>query len=177
MRDLACARTYYLGESTHMGMPLLPMDDPSIERVSRRLTTTIPDLRRVSSIGDADIIVSVVFAPALPTTTHAPPKPDTEWSAVIERGGPDHKTSYPGGGPFISFGGRIVVGTDAVGGFARQLAAIRTAHPCGGYFELKRISARSLVSLESRSARRDEAASLRTLGVGIPGKLMSFRET
>jgi hypothetical protein len=131
MRELACAHAFYVGEPSHSGMPLVPMNPASIERVRRRLERAIPKFRAVDAIADADIVISVVFAPSSPVTTHAPPKPDTEWAAVIERGGPAHKNEYAELGPYINFNGRMSRGTDAVGGFVKQLAAIRAAHPCG----------------------------------------------
>ena len=131
-RDIACARTFYVGEPPHPGMPLLPMEPDQIRRVTAHLRRGIPDLREVKSVSAADLVISVIFVPALPICTHCDPKPDTEWSAIIEKGGPSHQAGYSGIGPFIGLNGHVVVGTNVVGAFVRQLAELHRNAPCGG---------------------------------------------
>lgn len=132
LQDVGCAQTFFVGEPAHPGMPLLPMDPLWIDRVTRRLNRDVPGLRAVGSVSEADLVVSVIFVQSLPLTTHAPPEPEMEWSVILEKGGASHQREYSGMGGHLSFSGRLVIGGDVAGGFARQLATLRASHACGG---------------------------------------------
>jgi hypothetical protein len=108
------------------------MEADVIRRVGLRIRGNIPELRQVQTVSAADLVISVIFVPALPICTHCDKKPDTEWSAIIEKGGPSHQASYSALGPFIGLNGRVVVGTDVVGAFVKQLVELRRRKPCGG---------------------------------------------
>lgn len=128
--DLACAKTFMVGEPPHPGMPLLPMDAGDIREVSHRIHRYMRDLTEVLEPSEADIIISAIFVPSLPMCTHCDPKPATEWSAIIEKGGSSHRHNYPSGGSYLVLQGRTIFGVDVVGAFSHQVAQLRSSHNC-----------------------------------------------
>ena len=127
--DVACARTFLVGEPTHLGMPLLPMTPEAIDRVTKRIHRAIPEMTPVSAPNAADLIISVITV-AKHVTTHAPPEPKVEWSAILERGGVSHRTEYQPTGPFLALEGEVLFGKDALVGFIRQLCGLVRQSRC-----------------------------------------------
>jgi hypothetical protein len=128
--DLACAKTFMVGETPHPGMPLLPMDADHTRRVSRRIRRSMPELTEVFEPSQADVIISVIFVPALPICIDCAPEQETEWSAIIEKGGPGHMHQYPSTGPYLVLQGRTIFGVDVIGAFCRQFARLRASRGC-----------------------------------------------
>jgi|ERR1041385_8439458 hypothetical protein len=118
--DLVCVRRIYLGEDTHPGMPHMPRDEKTVARVERRIRRDIPDLIMVDRAEEADVIVSVLFAPPH-ACSHCDPEPDAEWMAIVEHGGTQHRQNYTTVGPFLELSGRVREGFDPTWGFVKQL--------------------------------------------------------
>lgn len=90
------------------------------QRAAARIKVEIPDILFVSSPRDAEFIVSILFT-ANAVCTHCEVGPETQWVAVIERGGEAHEQEYQGMGTFLTLTGRVSEGASPTRGFVRQL--------------------------------------------------------
>jgi hypothetical protein len=128
--DLACARSVFVGEPPHIGMPHMPMDAGEIEAVRKALHRVVPELQFVERPETADLIVSVIFWPDQ-ICTDCPDEPSVNWQAIVERGGPPHQQEYHAVGPYLSLEGHVIVGSNAVVGFAKQFRSLVRPSRCG----------------------------------------------
>src|ERR1700682_5334333 len=61
--EVACARTYYVGDPPHHGSLILDMNPDLVRRVSPRIHQRIPELRELQSAAGADLILLVMVLP------------------------------------------------------------------------------------------------------------------
>lgn len=122
-KDLAGARRLYIGESAHPGMPHVTMNERDAARAAARIAVDIPDVVLVSTPQDADFVISVLFN-AEAVCSHCAVGPETQWQAIVERGGTAHRREYNGMGAFLELNGRVREGASATRGFVRQLKEI-----------------------------------------------------
>jgi hypothetical protein len=127
--ELACARRVYVGEQPHRGMPHVPGDVHTIERVKASLKRQAPEIELVDRPSDAEFVVSVMVGSA-GECPNCVPQTDSQWFAVVERGGPTHQMEYSSVAPFLSLSGNVREGASAVRGLARQLVGLIRQGDC-----------------------------------------------
>jgi hypothetical protein len=127
--DLTCPRTVMIGEPGHSGMPHIPMDQSAIVKLQRKIQHRLPEVKIVSDPASADLIISIVTSPHQ-VWTHRDNGADTDWVALIERGGASHSRESPGMAPFMELSGSVDWGSDVLGAFVKQLRLLFFSQDC-----------------------------------------------
>lgn len=122
-RELAGAHRLYLGESAHPGMPHVTMNQRDAARAAARIAREIPDIALASSPEEAEFVISVLFVGQL-SCTHCEMRPESQWAAIVERGGTAHRYEYSGIGDHLILSGSVREGASPTRGFVRQLKSL-----------------------------------------------------
>ncbi len=127
--EISCARRIYVGEAGHIGMPHVPSNDVTIQRVSRYLSNLAPDIELVDDVRKADWVLSIMtFSKA--ACTHCDVAPESEWMAFVERGGAEHQREYSSIAPFLELSGEVREGANPAKGFVRQFVSLVRSGQC-----------------------------------------------
>jgi hypothetical protein len=129
--ELAGARRLYFGERAHVGMPHVTVDPKHASRAAARVKWELPDVEIASRVEEADFVISVLFN-AKAVCSHCEVGPESEWVAVVERGGAVHRDEYTVVGPFLQLSGKVREGSSVTRAFVGQLKELlrpRTTEP------------------------------------------------
>jgi hypothetical protein len=122
--EVRCARTLFIGEPPHPGVPHVPMEPAAIERVTSRIRKDIPSLRVVRHPDEADLVISVITSPKR-VCTHCESESDVQWAAVVERGGQAHGV----GQDVLLLSGEVRPGVNPIRTFVAQLGMLIDCPP------------------------------------------------